>query len=109
MEGHSKEVSLVAFSPDGTHIVSGLYDETVRILRLSHFWIFQDGWVVRCGHPHIRLFWYPPELQHTFLFPPSLRLISKISQTRLEFHARTLGTNWQQIYHSPRPTSSLEC
>ncbi|KAJ7261905.1 WD40-repeat-containing domain protein [Mycena rebaudengoi] len=108
MEGYSNWDRSVAFSPDGMLVVSGSADNTVRILRLSHFWIFQDGWVVRCGQPHIRLFWYPPELQHTLFFPPCLGLISNKSQTRLEFHTRTLGTNWQQIYHSPLPTS-LEC
>lgn len=83
------------FSPDGACVVSGSRDNTVRILRLSHLWIFQrDGWVVLRGHPHIRLFWYPPELERTLLVPPCLRLISNMGQTRLEFHTRTLGTDW---------------
>ena len=29
--GHSYDVSSVAFSPDGTKVVSGSYDETVKI------------------------------------------------------------------------------
>ena len=29
MEGHSRDVTSVAFSPDGTHIVSGSHDETL--------------------------------------------------------------------------------
>jgi WD40 repeat protein len=108
MKGHSDRVSSVAFSPDSMRVLSGSDDYTVRILRLSQFWIFRDGWVVQCGHPHIRLFWYPAELQHT-LFPPRWphwpRRISNMSQTHLEFHTHTLGTDWQQIYHSPHPTS----
>ncbi|KAF7377851.1 WD40 repeat-like protein [Mycena sanguinolenta] len=107
MQGHSELVRSVAFSPDGTPVVSGSGDKTVEFFQLSDFWIFENGWVVQCGHPNIRLFWYPPELQHTLFFPPCLRLIAKLRQTRLEFHARTLGTGWQQIYHSPRPTSSV--
>ncbi len=31
MEGHSSDVRSVAFSPDGTRIVSGSYDETLRL------------------------------------------------------------------------------
>jgi WD40 repeat protein len=130
MEGHSDFVTSAAFSPDGVCIVSGSCDKTVRIwdatgaevtkmedhpnsvafssdgtllLRHSHFWIFPHGWVVRCGRRHIRLFWYPPELRRTLFFPPCLRLISNKSQTRLEFHEHTLGTDWQTILHIPPP------
>jgi len=31
LTGHSREVTSVAYSPDGKHIVSGSYDETVKI------------------------------------------------------------------------------
>ena len=31
LEGHSSRVTSVAFSPDGTQVVSGSYDETVRL------------------------------------------------------------------------------
>ena len=31
LEGHSKSVRSVAFSPDGKSVVSGSYDNTVRI------------------------------------------------------------------------------
>ncbi|KAJ6565203.1 hypothetical protein DFH09DRAFT_470836 [Mycena vulgaris] len=112
MEGHSERVTSVAFSLDGARIVSGSHDKTVRIWqrlpcpqsqKLAQLWIVQmDGWVVLRGHPHTRLFWYPPELQPTLLAPPSLHLISNMGQTRLEFHTCTLGPDWPQIYHSPR-------
>ena len=116
MEGHSGLVESVAFSPDGAQVVSGSGDNSVRILQrltrlpsqpLSHLWIIQmDGWVVLRGHPHIRLFWYPSELQPTVFVPHCLQLISNMGQTRLEFQARNLGPDWQRIYHSP-PTYHL--
>ena len=31
LNGHTHQVSSVAFSPDGTHIVSGSYDKSVRV------------------------------------------------------------------------------
>ncbi|KAJ7787036.1 hypothetical protein B0H14DRAFT_2955633 [Mycena olivaceomarginata] len=100
MEGHSGWVHSVAFSPDGARIVSGL-DVTVRISRLSDWICTMDGWVVLHGHPQFRLFWYPPELRDTVLVPPCLCRISEIGQTRLKFRTRFLGTNWQQVHHSP--------
>ncbi|KAJ7696281.1 hypothetical protein B0H17DRAFT_1054077 [Mycena rosella] len=66
--------------------------------------------MVSLQRPHHRLFWYPPDLHHTVLVPPCLCLISTMAQTCLKFHTRTLGPDWQQIYHSPRtchPTMSL--
>ncbi|KAJ7024136.1 WD40-repeat-containing domain protein [Mycena alexandri] len=113
MEGHSNPAHSVTFLPNGTRIMSGSHDDTVRISDAmtgaevdSHS---KDGWVVRRGQPHIRLFWYPPELQHTLFFPPSFHFIFNMHQTYLEIHDHTLGTDWQQIYLSPHPTSSLEC
>ena len=112
IEGHSDSVQSVVFSPDGAHVVSGSGDNTVRILQkltclpsqpLSHLWIFQmNGWVVLRRLPHIRLFWYPPELQPTLLVPHCRLLISNMGRTRIEFQARNLGPDWQRIYHSPR-------
>ncbi|KAF7368441.1 WD40 repeat-like protein [Mycena venus] len=99
-----------AFLPDVEH-VSGPADKAEAVwiwqrlmchpsLRISHLWIFQrNGWVVLRGHPHIRLFWHPPELQPTLLVPHCLHLISTMGQTHLEFDTRTLGPDWQQIYH----------
>ena len=31
LTGHSREVTSVAYSPDGKHIVSGSYDRTVKV------------------------------------------------------------------------------
>ena len=31
MEGHSDEVNSVAYSPDGTKIISGSFDKTIKI------------------------------------------------------------------------------
>ncbi|KAJ7696302.1 WD40-repeat-containing domain protein [Mycena rosella] len=113
MEGDSSSIWSVAFSPANTHVVSGSSDETTgaEVDDTIHLWSCQrDGWMVLRQRPHHRLFWYPPDLQHTIPVPPCLCLISTMGQTRLEFHTRTLGTDWQQIYHSPRtfhPTMSL--
>ena len=30
-DAHSREITSVAFSPDGTKIVSGSYDETIKV------------------------------------------------------------------------------
>ncbi|KAJ6476989.1 hypothetical protein C8R45DRAFT_1008497 [Mycena sanguinolenta] len=66
--------------------------------QLSHLWIPQtDGWVVVGESPNIRLFWYPPELQHTLLKPPCVQIISATGQTHLKFDPRSLGPNWQSI------------
>ncbi|KAJ7723044.1 hypothetical protein B0H16DRAFT_1895922 [Mycena metata] len=110
MEGHNSQANSVAFSLNGAHIVSGSDDETIRIwdaTTSAEVTKMEDGWVVQHGEPKIRFFWYPPALHDTLFFPPCLHLISDKAQTRLELHAHTLGTNWQQIYCSP-PSSALE-
>ncbi|KAJ7070472.1 hypothetical protein C8F01DRAFT_1106558 [Mycena amicta] len=68
--------------------------------QLFYLWTLQqDGWVVLCEQPHIRLFWCPPELQNTLLFPHCLQMISAHGETCLQFNPHTLGLNWEQIYH----------
>jgi WD40 repeat protein len=46
LSGHTRGVTSLAFSPDGTSLVSGSYDETVKL------WDVQTGGVVKtfCGH-----------------------------------------------------------
>ncbi|KAK6966365.1 WD40 repeat-like protein, partial [Favolaschia claudopus] len=119
-------VTSVAFSPDGSRVVSGSRDQTVRIwdasagaawatsvafspnssrvvgsqmMRSPGPWVLQtDGWVVVRGHPHFRLFWHNPGLQATLLSPQCLLSISNRARTHLHVNVRYLGPDWETIY-----------
>ncbi|KAF7376800.1 WD40 repeat-like protein [Mycena sanguinolenta] len=105
MEGHNVSVMTIAFSSDGARP----WDSNVRTWRLSQQpWCTHDesGWLVPHDHPSIRLFWYPPQLQHALLIPPRLLLISKDGYVRLDPFSARLGPDWTKCYR-PQSTNQL--
>ena len=95
-QGHIYKVNSVAYSPDGSHTVSGSDDNTIRVLDLSTgqcvavpFWghkadhddlsigdglasfreMYQqtDGWIKLSNGTCFR--WIPPWARHAFTFP----------------------------------------
>ncbi|KAJ7205057.1 hypothetical protein GGX14DRAFT_459200, partial [Mycena pura] len=129
LEGHSDSVWSVAFSPDGTQIVSGSGDETVQIWdalssspnpsilqvqsnnitasRSSSLPMPQQSqsWTVHhdgwiCDLSQKHLFWYPPEISSTIVSPHCLVNICAKGKTHLNLDPARLGCNWHQCYHT---------
>ncbi|KAF7364496.1 hypothetical protein MVEN_00318000 [Mycena venus] len=135
IEGHDSYVRSMAFSPDGARVVSGSSDKTMRIWdattgaalafspngacsqdsdvgtwlpsQLLSCTLDKSGWLVQHHSSGIRLFWFPPELRHTLLIPPGLRLISRHGYAHLHLFSTPLGPDWAKCYR-PRSTNQLK-
>lgn len=87
--GHEREVTCVAFSPDGTMVAAGSLDSTILVWRVAtpfgehSLWGKGDdsGWIL--GGNNELLAWVPPELREGFNWTP---------QVRGDAH----GTSWTQ-------------
>ncbi|KAJ3513357.1 hypothetical protein NMY22_g15062 [Coprinellus aureogranulatus] len=109
--GHSGAVSSVAFSPDGSKIVSGYDDRTIRVwatqrgrtalgtISLHHyptpsFSMDDAGWVRNASDD--LLLWVPPRFRHSMCFS-STELIIPGGYTKVELtHAIHHGTSWKR-------------
>ncbi|KAJ7493118.1 WD40 repeat-like protein [Mycena galericulata] len=102
-DGHNDSVRCV-LSGSSNMMIGAQVGDIIQLWNFqtdSWMWNYQiESWIVPRHHPHHRLFWYPPDLQHTVIFPPCICRISSMGQTRLKFCTRTLGPNWHQIYNS---------
>jgi WD40 repeat protein len=111
-------VSIVAYSPNGQHFVSGSWDITIHVWGSSprlptqlssscnpaHADCFAqpdaEGWV-RDSKKGL-LYWVPPDCR-AGLHAPTLLTIPPTSHTRsvsLDFQEFAFGTRWTQIFNS---------
>ncbi|TFK97759.1 Quino protein amine dehydrogenase [Pterulicium gracile] len=108
MDGHDSIVNSVSFLPDGTRIVSGSHDNTVRVFDSTSFWAMdEDGWIlpITLAQSHPYIFWYPHTLKCTLIHPLCKVLISKFGHTRIDFTKAALGSNWHSVYQPPSASS----
>ncbi|KAJ7436113.1 hypothetical protein FB451DRAFT_1307964 [Mycena latifolia] len=87
MEGHTDQVSSVAFSPDGKQTVSGSFRS---LLNQIH-----KGWV-SCL-PSELLFWLPMPFR-VGLWSPHNTLVIGRAQTLLSYDTFVCGTDWAKCY-----------
>ncbi|KAE9383340.1 hypothetical protein BT96DRAFT_844091, partial [Gymnopus androsaceus JB14] len=97
-------VTSVAFSHDGTRIVSGSQDKTVRIcdtistphlLYLAHNnWnLSSDGWITFPNCPHC-IFWIPSQFCKPLWRPQNSCIISRVGYTKFSFADCVYGEEW---------------
>ena len=101
LKGHTGTVTSVAFSSDGTHIVSASVDDkSVRVWDLSmmgceHFvWNLTDWIISSQGQDHYM--WVPPDTNLAQGF--NTLIISNSGFATVDFHQSMIGDNWVQCY-----------
>jgi WD40 repeat protein len=107
LEGHIGSVSSVAISSDGTRIISGSDDTTIRIWDmyprnldnsnpLEDWELSSDGWVTtrdaQC------LLWVPAELRSGLAWPRNTAVIYRYGSLRLNFDGTMMGERWKECY-----------
>jgi WD40 repeat protein len=125
LNGHTAEVTSVAFSHDGIHIVSGSYDKSVRVWgvstdaqlqksilsgsditsiwvrnRIHHgvLWTFlEDGWIVSLPVQD-RLVWMPQGIREVIYRPYNTLIISQEGYAQIDFQGCSIGTKWAECY-----------
>ncbi|KAG2066771.1 hypothetical protein BDR04DRAFT_1029199, partial [Suillus decipiens] len=106
LQGHTEPVNSVSFLPDGTRIVTGSQDGTVRFwdmgtrqpsqhcADLTPFFLDSDGgWVL--GPKRQLLFWVPPASRHAF-YNPATTLVIPRGGPELDLSRMAHGLHWQQ-------------
>ena len=97
----------VAFSSDGTRIVSGSRDKTIRLwdaatehvnVGLTTPWR-QHEWIsIGEEETQSRILWIPhPMRRHVFISHPCKMVIAARPKVTIQFHNAAWGPNWTQI------------
>ncbi|KAE9403395.1 hypothetical protein BT96DRAFT_489732 [Gymnopus androsaceus JB14] len=106
-------VRSVAYSPDGSKIVSGSHDKTLRIwdptfdspmnntlidktesLQAHNNWnLSSDGWITFPNCPY-GIIWIPPQFRRPLWRPQNLCIISQVGYTKLSFSDCVFDKEW---------------
>jgi hypothetical protein len=114
----------VAFSPDGTRIVSGSHDQTIRVwdartivaessifnnaflsshylhsdtLSMDNFTFEQNGWITAHG---VLLFWISPQFRNQLPYPCNTLVIGPQGTTLIDYYGLCIGRVWSDCYLS---------
>ncbi len=101
LRGHTSRVNSVAFSPDGTRIVSGSHDRSVRVWKNIEdppsWHVDSEGWI--WSHDDsLRLMWLSPELHPSLLTPHAAMIIWEMGYCAVSFEDCHVGTDWHRCY-----------
>ncbi|KAE9396146.1 hypothetical protein BT96DRAFT_861185 [Gymnopus androsaceus JB14] len=127
LEGHDNAVLSVAFSPDGTKIVSASFDKTIRIwnattnalinntfsyphksFQANNNWsLSRDGWINFPNNPH-GIIWVPPQFRKALWRPQNTCIISLAGFTKISLEDCVYGEDWIKCVDSIEPTVKQE-
>ena len=109
LKGHTGSVSSVAFSSDGTRIVSGSTDNSVRVWDVStgilnnvfigdarFAWHLADSnWIISSQDQN-HLMWVPREVN--LITPLNILIMSRSGCAKVDFHQSMIGADWIRSY-----------
>ncbi|CAE7208581.1 unnamed protein product [Rhizoctonia solani] len=111
LAGHTNPIVSMTFTPDGTCIVSGSQDKTIRVwnimdpepsssapLLYANWDLRQDGWVVDSRDSSNLLVWVPHDLHASLIRHRNTLLISRQGDFRLNFDGACMGSKWAHCY-----------
>ncbi|CEL59035.1 Vegetative incompatibility protein HET-E-1 OS=Podospora anserina GN=HET-E1 PE=4 SV=1 [Rhizoctonia solani AG-1 IB] len=114
LTGHQRDITSIDISPDGTRLISGSIDNSIRVWdvqpqpgsdlsTLIHLtWeINDDGWVVDSSDSSRLLVWVPHDLRASLMHPRSISLISRKGKLWLNLENACIGTRWGECYAPP--------
>ena len=117
LNGHTSYVTSVAFSSDGTHIVSCPGDGSVLVLNMSiecppvwdytvhgQHWVSSaslEHWVIWLPYHKCLARWVPNSSD--IIDPHALLVISREMSTVINFTNSKMGPNWATCYSSSPP------
>ena len=101
LDGYTPTVTSVAFSHDGTHIVSGSNDNSIRVWNRTHHSVLwtttKDGWILSLpGQDY--LMWMPQGIHEVIHHPYETLIISQKGYAYIDFQDCNLGTKWAKCY-----------
>ncbi|EIN05916.1 WD40 repeat-like protein, partial [Punctularia strigosozonata HHB-11173 SS5] len=108
LQGHTDEVNSVAYSSDGSRIVSGSDDVAVRLharmkasFGLTSWGSVDDGWIL--GPNDERLLWVPQHSRWNLWQPASRLFLPSEETTMLDLSRFVHGKRWAECYKFYEP------
>jgi WD40 repeat protein len=106
-KGHTHVVNSVVFSyPNGSHIISGSEDCTIRVWDAhsddtiavpEDFTVEGDGWITNNSN---LLFWVSPDFHPYLPHPRNTLVIGPEGTAFIDYHCLKIGKSWSECYEA---------
>lgn len=97
LNGYTDVALSVALSSDGTPIVSGSLDNSVRMGAMKSWMSTPNNWIISLPYSK-RLLWLPPDLKQVLCHSHHLLTISPAVSASVSFINSKVGAEWAECY-----------